>query len=227
MNTRCAQVTNSDVQSLNKKLSNTALNKLKALNVSTEGLTKEETIAVISSIMTEKGYTQDTVMDLITLKNRRLLNDAVSRARIKKMQEQEALTNNKIGNAKFVVGEELEKGDPRAHRDTLFIFTDNLQASNTAFGEQIGDTIEVEGGVKLNVKATSAIVRTDSNGDLNPNAIGLVTKKNAQNANGVFIAEEGFFQDTEEDFAAFEAANKRAINKIKELKNRYLIILLI
>ena len=167
--------------------------------------------------MTEKGYTQETVMDLITLQNRRLLNDAVSRARIKKMQEQEALTNNKIGNAKFVVGEEVGKGDPRAHRDTLFIFTDNLQASNTAFGEQIGDTVEVEGGVKLNVKATSALMRTDSNGDLNPNAIGLVTKKNAQNANGVFIAEEGFFQDTEEDFAAFEAANQRAINKIKEL----------
>lgn len=167
--------------------------------------------------MTDKGYTQETVMDLITLQNRRLLNDAVSRARIKKMQEQEALANNKIGNAKFVVGEKVGKGDPRAHRDTLFIFTDNLQASNVAFGEQIGDTIEVDGGVKLNVKATSALLRTDSNGDLNPNAVGLVTKKNAQNANGVFIAEEGFFQDTDEDFAAFEAANQRAINKIKEL----------
>lgn len=217
MGTSCAQISNNDVQVLNKELSKAALNKLKALNVSTEGLTKEEAIAVISSIMTEKGYTQETVMDLITLQNRRLLNDAVSRARIKKMQEQEALTNNKIGNAKFVVGEKVGKGDPRAHRDTLFIFTDNLQASNTAFGEQIGDTVEVEGGVKLNVKATSALMRTDSNGDLNPNAIGLVTKKNAQNANGVFIAEEGFFQDTEEDFAAFEAANQRAINKIKEL----------
>lgn len=202
---------------MNKELSKAALNKLKALNVSTEGLTKEEAIAVISSIMTEKGYTQETVMDLITLQNKRLLNDAVSKARIKKMQEQEALANNKIGNAKFVVGEKVSKGDPRAHRDTLFIFTDNLQASNVAFGEQIGDTIEVAGGVKLNVKATSAVMRTDSNGDLNPNAVGLVTKKNAQNANGVFIAEEGFFQDTDADLATFEAANKRAINKIKEL----------
>lgn len=33
------------------------MNKLKALNVSTEGLTREEALAVISSIMTEKGYT--------------------------------------------------------------------------------------------------------------------------------------------------------------------------
>lgn len=217
MGPSCAQISNNDVLILNKELSKTALNKLKALNISTEGLTKEEAIAVISSIMTEKGYTQETVMDLITLQNRRLLNDAVSKARIKKMQEQEALANNKIGNAKFVVGEKVGKGDPRAHRDTLFIFTDNLQASNVAFGEQIGETVEVANGVKLNVKATSALMRTDSNGDLNPNAVGLVTKKNAQNANGVFIAEEGFFQDTDEDFAAFEAANQRAINKIKEL----------
>lgn len=217
MGTSCAQVSNNDVQVLNKELSKAALNKLKALNISTEGLTKEEAIAVISSIMTEKGYTQETVMDLITLQNRRLLNDAVSKARIKKMQEQEALANNKIGNAKFVVGEKVSKGDPRAHRDTLFIFADSLQASNVAFGEQIGETIEVIGGVKLNVKSTSALMRTDSNGDLNPNAVGLVTKKNAQNANGVFIAEEGFFQDTDKDFATFEASNQRAINKIKEL----------
>lgn len=217
MGTSCAQISNNDVLALNKELSKAALNKLKALNISTEGLTKEEAIAVISSIMTAKGYTQETVMDLITLQNRRLLNDAVSQARIKKMQEQEALANNKIGNAKFVVGERVSKGDPRAHRDTLFIFTDNLQASNEVFGEKIGDTIEVADGVKTNVKATSALMRTDSNGEVNPNAVGLVTKKNAQNANGVFIAEEGFFQDTNEDFAAFEAANRRAIERIKEL----------
>ncbi len=217
MGTSCAQISNNDVQVLNKKLSKAVLNKLKALNISTEGLTKEEAIAIISGIMTDKGYTQETVMDLITLQNRRLLNDAISKARIKKMQEQEALANDKIGNAKFVVGEKVSKGDPRTHRDTLFIFTDSLQASNVVFGEQIGDTVEVTDGVKLNVKATSAMMRTDSNGDLNPNAVGLVTKKNAQNANGVFIAEEGFFQDTDEDFAAFEAANQRAINKIKEL----------
>lgn len=202
---------------MNKELSKAALNKLKALNISTEGLTREEAIAVISSIMTEKGYTQETVMDLITLQNRRLLNDAVSRARIKKMQEQEALANNKIGNAEFVVGEKVGKGDPRAHRDTLFIFADSLQASNVVFGEQIGNTIEVAGGVKLNVKSSSAMMRTDSNGDLNSNAVGLVTKLNAQNADGIFIREEGFFQDTEEHFAVFVAANQRAINKIKEL----------
>ena len=217
MGISCAQVSNDDLQTLNKELSKSILSKLKALQISTEGLTKEEAIAVISGLMTKNGYTQETVMNLITLQNRRLLNDAVSQARIKKMQEQEALSNNKIGNATFVVGEKVGKGDPRAHRDTLYVFTDNLQASNVAFNEEIGDTIEVEGGVKMNVKSTSAIMRTDSNGDLNPNAVGLVTKKNAQNKNGVFIAEEGFFQDTDTDFAAFETANRRAINKIKEL----------
>lgn len=133
------------------------------------------------------------------------------------MKEQEALSNNKIGNATFVVGEKVGKGDPRAHRDTLYIFTDNLQASNAVFGEAIGETVEVEGGVKLNVRGTSAIMRTDSNGDVNPNAVGIVTKKNAQNAQGVFIAEEGFFQDTEEDFKAFVDANTRVISKIKEM----------
>ena len=156
-------------------------------------------------------------MDLIQMKNRRLLNDAVSKARIEKMQEKEALESDKIGNAKFVVGEKFTKGGPRANRDTLYIYAESLQASNEVFGEKIGDTIEVDNGVKLNVTATSALVRTDANGDLNPNVVGLVTKLNAQKKNGVFIMEEGFFKDTDEHFNIFVEANERAINKIKEL----------
>lgn len=217
MKRTCAVVNNNDVQNLNNSLNKNTLNKLKALNISTEGLTKEETIAIVSNLMTEKGYTQDTIMNLLTTQNKRLLNDAISNARIKKMKEQEALKSTKIGNAEFVVGERVDKGKPRERKDILYIFADNLQASNTVFGEQIGETIEVAGGPKLNVKSSSALMRTDINGDLNQNVVGLVTKKNAQNKDGIFIAEEGYFQDTNEDFAAFEAANKRAINKIKDL----------
>ena len=156
-------------------------------------------------------------MDLLTLKNTRLLNDAVANARIKKMQEKEALENNKIGNAEFTVVNTFKKEDPRNNRDTLFIHDESLQASNEVFGETIGNPIKVAGGVKLNVKSSSAMVRTDSNGDLNPNAAGLVVKINAQNEKGVFIREEGYFQDTDEHLAIFEAANNRAIDHIVDL----------
>lgn len=217
MGDSCAIINDDNVQTLNEELRKTVLAKLRGLNVDTNGLTKEETIAVISRIMTDKGYTQDTVMNLITLQNRGLLNDAVAQARIEKMQEKQALESNKIGDATFTVGEKFKKNSPRKERDTIFIFADNLQASNEVFGEQIGDTIEVSDGTKLNVRSTSALVRTDSNGDPNPNAVGLVIKKNAQNENGVFIDEEGYFQDNDKDFDAFVAANQRALDRIKEL----------
>lgn len=220
MGTNCAVITDKEVATLNKTISKQLIKKLEDLNIKTTGLTKEECITVISKIMTEKGYTQDTVMEIVTKQNTRLLNDAVASFRIQKMKEAESLKNNKIGNAVFTVlnsKEVFQKKDPQNNKNTLYIFADNLQASNEVFGETIGDTIEVKGGTKLHVGGSSAVVRTNTNGNINNNAVGLVTKKNAQNEKGVFINEEGYFQDTDEDLKIFEEANRRAIKKIKEL----------
>lgn len=61
--------------------------------------------------------------------------------------------------------------------DTLYIFEDNLQAKNAVSESPIGETIVVPNGPKLNVQSGPAIIRTNTNGDINKNTIGLVFKK--------------------------------------------------
>lgn len=53
----------------------------------------------------------------------------------------------------------------------------------------------------------------------NPNAYGIVVKKYQQNANGRFVAAEGQFQDTEEDFKLFVSLNEDMFRRLSESKN--------
>ena len=223
MGTLCANINTNDAKELNESIQKSIVSFLRGTTkVSTKGLTREELIAIVSQIMTDKRLSEETVIS--TLKSQEgisLLNDYIGKARIEKQKEEQELKKlyeSKVQGVKFSVATtHFTKNDPVRNPTTLYIYADNLQASNEVFGEQIGDTIEVEGGVKLNVNGSSAQIRTNNNGDVNPNVIGIVTKKNAQRADGRFITEEGYFQDTDEDLAIFEEANKRVIDKIKRL----------
>ena len=53
----------------------------------------------------------------------------------------------------------------------------------------------------------------------NPNAYGIVVKKYQQNANGRFVAAEGQFQDTEEDFKLFVSLNEDMFQRLSKSKN--------
>ncbi len=212
MGISCANIPKDDVKELNKRL----IHKFDQLNIRREDLTQEEAIAVLTKLSTSTGLTLETLMKV---EHKNKIANAIAEARNAKIEEKQALENNKVGKATFkiVKSDKWTKASVRQHQEILFIFDDNLQASNTVFGETIGDALEVEGGVKLAVRETSSLVRTDTNGDINSNAVGIVTKKNAQNSKGIFIQEEGFFQDTDADFDMFVKANERAIAKIKKM----------
>ena len=77
-----------------------------------------------------------------------------------------------------------DKNAPREHQDTLYIFPENLQAfdgdKHDIEYEHIEDPI-------IDVNSTAAKLRTDSNGQRNKNAIGLVVKKDAQKTVGTKV----------------------------------------
>ena len=214
----CGVADSKTVDALNKAYTKIK-KRLENLGIITTGLSKAEIISILTDLMTKHNYSQDAVMKLLVEKNKRLLCDAISSFKEKKLQEDKIVGVYKIGNATIVVeqGKKWTKNTPGKNPKTLYIYSENLQASNVIFGEEIGETIKVKQGVKLNVSGTSALIRTNDNGEVRKNVIGIVTKKNAQNEDGNFINESGFFEDTNEDFEAFTKANTRSITKIKEL----------
>lgn len=123
------------------------------------------------------------------------------------------------------------KNDPRNNKDTLFVFSDNLQAylyyaseEDKARYSNIATKLSEEDYNKmLDVSKSSAIVRTVSKGSIEktPNAIGFVVKKNAYN-NGIFTNTDSD-QFTDEESTQFEEINTAIARQIKKLitDNKY------
>ena len=107
-----------------------------------------------------------------------------------------------------------KKGDPQRHPNINYVFTENAEAYMVSTGaiSSHNPNFPNEGKTKLNVSdvngTNQAGIRTDSKGNISPNAYGIVVKKYQQDANGRFVAAEGQFQDTEEDFKLFVSLNK-------------------
>ena len=238
----CIQLNDKQVEELNKALKSKLEKEIKNLGLKSEykdsKLTKEEAIAVFSEYATTQGITAEKLGDLFSTKNFRIVLDLINKGRTKKMQEQALIKQqkeqdkkerekmHKIGGAeldtydifaKKTASQQLvnDKGTVPRNKDTLFIFNGNLQAVNATSEEKIGDTIDVKTGVQLDVKTGPAMMRTNTNKDINENAIELVISKNQQDSEGHFITEN--FKNTEEDKKAFIEANKRAIERIKQL----------
>lgn len=118
------------------------------------------------------------------------------------------------------------KGDPQKHPDTAFIFTENAEAYTFTQG-LMSDAYAFPNpnNPKINVSdvngTNQAGIRTDAQGNLTPNAFGIIVKKYQQDANGRFVAKEGQFQDTDEDFKMFKTLNEHMFNRLKQsgLKN--------
>lgn len=117
-----------------------------------------------------------------------------------------------------------KKGLPQKNPDVDFVFTENAQAYQTAWGK--GDTnyeYPATPEVKLNVsdaKGTNqAGIRTDEDGNLSENAYGVIVKKFQQDANGKFVKKEGQFNDTEEDFEMFKQLNTEVLDDLESSSN--------
>ena len=193
---------------------------LNKLGIETSSLSNVEVSAAITKLATDRNLTPE---DIIKPQYKGIIAAAIASERNRKAKETaelESLTDDKVGTANFILGKKVSKADPRNHRDSLYVYTENLQAYNALADEDsqvtLSSLIEPDEGVKTNVEHTSALMRTDSNGTKNSNVVGLVVKKNAQNKEGKWIKEEGVFQDTDEEFELFSRLNEAATDKIAQ-----------
>lgn len=136
-----------------------------------------------------------------------------------------------------------KKGDPQKHPDVDYVFTENAEAyivSNKVILDAIPD-FPNQGKTKLGVSdvngTNQAGIRNTQYGTItvddkqvenpkaydpaynNPNAYGIVVKKYQQDANGKFVAKEGQFQDTDDDFNLFVKLNEDMFRRLSESKN--------
>lgn len=133
------------------------------------------------------------------------------------------------------------KGDPQKHPDVNYVFTENAEAYMVSQDTGTADTgtllpstwLEAlekfpnKGRTKLNVSdvggTNQAGIRTDNKGNISPNAYGIVVKKYQQDANGRFVANEGQFQDTDEDFNLFVRLNEDMFRRLSESSNKKIV----
>jgi hypothetical protein len=93
-------------------------------------------------------------------------------------------------NKLFFATKNYTKDTPSQYPKFGFIFTENLEML----------------GTDKNVSTTQAIIRTDKEGNINRNALAIVTKKEQ--------AANKFFEDTDEDFDLFKTTNAKLIDTI-------------
>ena len=137
--------------------------------------------------------------------------------------------------------EGYRKGDPQKHPDVNYVFTENAEAYMVSQDTGTADTgtllpstwlealekLPNKGRTKLNVSdvggTNQAGIRTDNKGNISSNAYGIVVKKYQQDANGRFVAKEGQFQDTNEDFNLFVSLNEDMFKRLSESSNKEII----
>lgn len=130
---------------------------------------------------------------------------------------------------KITISSGYKKNDPQNNPNKNYVFTENLEAAqivlksvyNIDISNLLGDfKFPYTGHVAINVSdvngTNSAAVRTNSKGDINANAFGIIVKKQLHNKNGSFAAQEGCFQDTDEDFKLFKSANEIVFKLIEQ-----------
>ena len=115
------------------------------------------------------------------------------------------------------------KGLPQQNTNIAYVFTENAQAYVTANKQD--DSWIADGynkGPKVTLKVSDvngtnqAGIRTDSDGNISPNAFGIVVKKYQQKlGQRYFLQKEGQFQDTTEDFNLFKRLNEDMFSRLE------------
>lgn len=123
-----------------------------------------------------------------------------------------------------------KKGDPQRNPNIDYVFTENAEAyaySNGTDLSPFGVKFPNPNKPKINVSDVSgtnqAGIRTDNNGNISQNAYGIVVKKYQQDANGRFVAKEGQFQNTEEDFKLFTSLNEDMFDRLSKSSNKEIV----
>lgn len=176
------------------------------------------------------GETEQTILGLVRLwqkHNNKSIEDYPS------IEELDQFRNTLRSDSTFKVSLSTtgyKKGDPQRHPDIDYVFTDNAEAYAYSTGIDIstmGIKFPNPNSPRINVSdvngTNQAGIRTDSEGNISPNAYGIVVKKYQQDANGKFVASEGQFQDTEEDFKLFVSLNENMFKRLSESKNTKIV----
>lgn len=186
---------------------------LRAIGINTNGINEADINAILTKISTDSNMS----IDKILIQKRADIISGINALRLKTLQEKEIIRNLKENATKLMgfptaYDEKWNSNTPVNNPKTLYIFTTNYQAEQELRGLEDIDGIMKPDTIYTNVNRTSAIIRTNSNGEINDNAIGFYTKKNQQDNNGKFIMEEGFF--TIEDREIFNKLNNAVADRI-------------
>lgn len=113
------------------------------------------------------------------------------------------------------------KGQPQSHPNVQYVYTENVQAYSFAHGLDMSafqnkrPIINVSSGSS---KSNQACVRTDSQGNVSKNAIGLIVKIAQQGPRGEWLSDNGCFQNTRESIDSFKQWNEYIFSTIDTSK---------
>ena len=176
--------------------------------------------------------TEQSVLNLVSLwqeKNNKSIEDIPLGSELNAFIKELRKSQSKFGISLSTTG--YRKGDPQKHPDVNYVFTENAEAYIVSHSFPLEEEPDIvfpnQGKTKLNVSdvngTNQAGIRTDSKGNISPNAYGIVVKKYQQDANGRFVAKEGQFQDTDEDFSLFVSLNKDMFRRLSESSNKEIV----
>ena len=125
------------------------------------------------------------------------------------------------GQTVYISKQLFYKGQPQQHPNVQYIFTDNAQAYAKAQGismrgfDNQNPILNVSSG---STGTNQACIRTDQNGNISPNAFGLVVKAYQQDASGRWLAKDGCFHDNQGDIMSFKSWVNHMFSRIDKNK---------
>lgn len=125
------------------------------------------------------------------------------------------------GQKVYISRQYYYKGQPQSHPNVQYVYTENVQAYSFAHGLDMSafqnkrPIINVSSGSS---KSNQACVRTDEQGNVSKNAIGLIVKIAQQGPRGEWLSDNGCFQNTRESIDSFKQWNEYIFSTIDESK---------
>ena len=125
------------------------------------------------------------------------------------------------GQTVYISKQLFYKGQPQKHPNVQYVFTDNAQAYAKAQGISMRGFVNQNPTLNVSSGATGtnqACIRTDQNGNISPNAFGLVVKVSQQDQFGRWLTQEGCFRDNQGDIMSFKSWINHMFARIDKTK---------
>ena len=199
-----------------------------------------------------KEFIQTGELDGFTDKNIRAINKVFRSAEsVEPTDTRTAPQKKTVEPGAHIATRGYKKGDPQKHPEFNYVFTENAQAylrsqlvnsdeeskrftapnteskKDSDLPSSVFAEVNPTAYVKLNVSdvngTNQAGIRTDEQGRITQNAYGIVVKKFQQTTGGTFVAQEGTFKDTDEDFKLFKTLNEDMFTRLEQSQNKVIV----